>query len=747
MYKIVCPLLLLILTLVPVYLHGEGQFLVGTGISDITGPAAEVGMMGYANIDQQTGGIHTRLWARAFVIQGTNGKRFVFVNSDLGMIMQATKMKVVEKLQKQYGNLYDHANVILSATHTHSGPGGFSHYALYNITILGFCRQNFNAIVDGICAAIGKAHNNMSPCRIYMATGTLDNTTKNRSLEAYEANTDANLYPPCDDTMVVLKFRRDNGKEIGMLNWFAVHATSMGNQNKLVSSDNKGWAERKFEEKKGSDYQASGDTFIAAFANGPLGDASPNIYGGEDGGGVNDFASTAISGEKQFQLAWRLYHEANDEIVPGNLAYRHLFYDFSRVTVAPQFADGQTRHTAFAALGLAFAAGAEDGPSNIPFIKEGDYKGHYHEAHGYKPIFLETGNMKPYPWTPEVLPVQIVTLGRLAILAVPGEFTTHAGRRLKNAVRDDLSALGIDTLIVSGPANSYAGYVTTLEEYNKQHYEGASTHFGQWTLGAYCQAFKILSASLKDGTMPDAGPQPRDLSDQQTELQPGVLFDAPPLFKDFGDVEKNAPASIERMNVLQVVFWGAHPRNNLKTNDSYLYIERKTAQGWQIVRRDYDLDTAFVWARDGIACSKITVVWEIGEDVAAGVYRIYHSASYKDGLSGEIKPYSGYSREFNVVPCSRLTVAKCQVNGSEVRFTLQYPPATAKDLGNRTSDVATGKIRFTVNGGSTVYEALPVAGQNIFLATLPVTVQKVSVPTGYAVDAYGNSNQAFSYGE
>ncbi|MEQ9366295.1 MAG: neutral/alkaline non-lysosomal ceramidase N-terminal domain-containing protein, partial [Leptospirales bacterium] len=33
---------------------GNSSFEVGTGIYDITGPAAELGMMGYASLDQKT---------------------------------------------------------------------------------------------------------------------------------------------------------------------------------------------------------------------------------------------------------------------------------------------------------------------------------------------------------------------------------------------------------------------------------------------------------------------------------------------------------------------------------------------------------------------------------------------------------------------------------------------------------------------------------------------------------------------
>ena len=60
--------------------NGTNEFMIGSGIYDITGPAAEVGMMGYAQVNQKTAGIHTRLWSRAFVVSSPcNGKRAVLV--------------------------------------------------------------------------------------------------------------------------------------------------------------------------------------------------------------------------------------------------------------------------------------------------------------------------------------------------------------------------------------------------------------------------------------------------------------------------------------------------------------------------------------------------------------------------------------------------------------------------------------------------------------------------------------------
>lgn len=46
----------------------QQQYLVGIGKSDVTGPAADVNMMGYASLEQTAKGIHTRQYARAYVV-------------------------------------------------------------------------------------------------------------------------------------------------------------------------------------------------------------------------------------------------------------------------------------------------------------------------------------------------------------------------------------------------------------------------------------------------------------------------------------------------------------------------------------------------------------------------------------------------------------------------------------------------------------------------------------------------------
>lgn len=93
------------------------------------------------------------------------------------MIFQEVKIHVVELLQDIFGpNVYTEANVLLSGTHTHSGPAGFSQYALYGITSLGFYKKNFDTICNGIVQAIVKAHKSVQPANMFTETGELWNT-------------------------------------------------------------------------------------------------------------------------------------------------------------------------------------------------------------------------------------------------------------------------------------------------------------------------------------------------------------------------------------------------------------------------------------------------------------------------------------------------------------------------------------------------------------------------------------------
>ncbi len=134
-----------------------------------------VALSGYGNVGQTTKGIHQRLWARAFIVaEKENPKnRVVYVNLDAWVTAQAVKITAIDRLNS---SLYHYGNVMISAIHSHATSAGYDWYMLYNIATLGFSNQNFEAIVNGIVAAIKRAEESLSDGgRILMNTGKLQN--------------------------------------------------------------------------------------------------------------------------------------------------------------------------------------------------------------------------------------------------------------------------------------------------------------------------------------------------------------------------------------------------------------------------------------------------------------------------------------------------------------------------------------------------------------------------------------------
>ena len=70
---------------------------------------------------------------------------------------------------------------------------------------------------------------------------------------------------------------------------------------------------------------------------------------------------------------------------------------------------------------------------------------------------------------------------------------------------------GIEIVAVAGYANDFLGYVATREEYEVQHYEGASTLYGPWTQAGYAQEFARLAADIAAGRPSATNEPPADM--------------------------------------------------------------------------------------------------------------------------------------------------------------------------------------------------------------------------------------------
>ncbi|KAM9716139.1 neutral ceramidase, partial [Menidia menidia] len=583
-------------------------YLIGVGRADCTGPPAEIPLMGYANPQQTAAGVHTRLFSRAFLVD--DGKhRVLFITADIGMVSQRLRLEVLRALRGKYGDLYRRDNVVLSGTHTHSGPAGYFQYTLFMITSKGYIREATQPLVHGILKSVDIAHRNLRPGRIYRNQEDLEDSSLNRSPHSYLNNPEGERRRYKADTdrrVLVLKFTDLDGDGVGMLCWFAVHAVSMNYTNRMVSSDNMGLASYLLEQDKNPGDPPGQGGFVAGFSSSNLGDVSPNTrgplcvnsglpcdylnsscpVGGTKlcqgfGPGEDMFDSTRIIAHNIYLKAKELYAHAKEEVT-GPVLWAHQWVNMTDVTV--QVNDTHTVSTCRPALGHSFAAGTTDGGGDLNFTQgavEGDPfwdgirdtllgppSNQTKECHQPKPILLSTGEMNwPLPWHPQIVDVQILTIGSVAVLAVPGEMTTMAGRRLREAVRQELQSEGAFKdveVVIAGLSNVYTHYITTYEEYQVQRYEGASTIYGPHTLTAYLHKFRGLAKAIAQDRVSElpAGPEPPFFTKGLFNLLPPAAVDRKPANTSFGDVLEEVYPVYRPGDVVSVTFIAGNPRNS-----------------------------------------------------------------------------------------------------------------------------------------------------------------------------------------
>lgn len=339
--------------------------------------------------------------------------------------------------------------------------------------------------------------------------------------------------------------------------------------------------------------------------------------------------------------------------------------------------NGTQVQTCPAALGHSFAAGTSDWPGAFDFT-QGDSGAPNNPfwsvvggllkvpspaqkaCQGAKPILLNVGEMEtPYAWSPNIVDVQSLRVGQFLIIVSPGEASTMAGRRWRNAVKaaaSDLSLTGgaEPYVVLGGPANSYTHYITTPEEYGIQRYEGASTMYGPYTLPAYInltvQALPYLRPSSSGS--PPAGPNPPDNREKSLSFITGVVYDAAPIGQSFGSVTKQPASSYARGAVVNATFTGANPRNNLRLEGTYAAVEKQESGGqWRQTLNDDDWRLVYTWTRTNgvLGYSSVTISWETSsaEDVP-GTYRIKYFGDSKP-LIGRIKAFEGTSNSFTLV--------------------------------------------------------------------------------------------------
>ncbi len=272
------------------------------------------------------------------------------------------------------------------------------------------------------------------------------------------------------------------------------------------------------------------------------------------------------------------------------------------------------------------------------------------ECHFPKPVLITTGARKK-SWTPQTLPFQLMRLGEIMLVGVPGEMTTMSGRRLRRDFENILQPNGIKHVVIVGLANSYSGYITTPEEYQLQHYEGASTHFGPHTLNAYRQILSDMALEMtqKKSSQSDTRPSLKD--HPSLALDPWILWDDEDANFAYGAMLPGHKKIFARGEVVQMDFRAAHPNNQFEKIPSYFYIEKKIADKWHTILSDSDPKTHFEWryhhSNNQVASSRVSIFWRTNQSDMDGHYRIRYQG-YAKNVLGKFRHFEGTGEFFLV---------------------------------------------------------------------------------------------------
>ncbi|WP_238981338.1 neutral/alkaline ceramidase [Williamsia herbipolensis] len=625
--------------------------LVGAGKADVTGAVAGQGMMGYSEQEQVSTGLLSRCWARAYiVVDRATGERIAFVNVDIACLFQSVHIGVIAALRTRLGGVYTERNVNLNATHNHNSCGGTAWDYAYTLAAYGFKQRSYRAEVDGIVTAIERAHAALAPGSITLGRTELGDASANRSRIAFDRNpaSDRRVFPRAIDPAVTsLRLRRDDGTDIGHITWFATHGTSLTDRNTLISGDNKGYASYRAE--------TENPGVIASFPQTNAGDMTPNLWVRplRPGGPTADNRTNClIIGDRQHRAGATALGGARTMSRSG-VASAVTYVDLAAVAIDGRYTpDGRPARTGAACMGAAaFGTSREDNWNlPVPLFDEGQrtpIPPSLRDIQAPKLIVAPLGLLPPWPWIPQILPIQLMRIGDLVLACAAAEFTIVAGLRVRRTVA---TALGVDVddVLLQGYANGYSQYVTTPEEYDAQQYEGGETQFGRWTLSAYLQEFDRLARSMASGSAIGRGPAPLDKSSIQPDLLPAVPPDTAVTGRRFGDVLTAPRASYSPGSTVVTDFVGAHPTNDFRTDDTYLAIERSVDGRWTRVFDDDDWCTEFHWRRPAgsATASVVSVRWTVPQGTR-GRFRVRYFGNRR-AASGAVTPITGTSREFTV---------------------------------------------------------------------------------------------------
>jgi neutral ceramidase len=661
--------------------------------------------------------------ARAIVFQ--QGKtKYALAQADLGGLPYALVQEVGKRIAAT-GSTTD--RLLLSATHTHSSIGNIwpadnSGYAFVGGDA--FDPRTFEQTADGIAKAIiaAASEKKMRPARVGVGTTQLTGASRNREYEVHLRNSDLSGDPAqqraqsIDPTVTVVRVDDDKGAPIAVWSNFAIHPTSFGDGNLLLSGDNAGVAARLTEQaiERASGKKAS--DVVNVWTNSAEGDTSPAgetaQIGGQDVDYTNTDASKAyLAGARTSEGIVRAWRDAGDNMTkdPG-LGARRMFFSF----------DGSS---------YGGTGGKSEPVGPYPVLGAG---GIVADEGQCAPVddTAGPGQGEKFPLiggpglAPTTVPVSFWRVGRLGIAALPTEITKQMGQRIRDRLLHN-SAGAFDRIAIAGLTNAYLSYTATPEEYGACSYEGSFTLMGREEGYAWLAAGdKLMRALVTGGAVAGSAPEPPELAFGTTESTPTRTT------PQAGTAVTQPAADVPRYGRAVFSWKGGDPQVDAARGKTFVALQRDTGKGWETVGTEDGFYDTTQRAQGDVW----TETFQMDGCRTVGTYRFHVTGRAVTASGGAANPYTVDSRTFTVSPL-KIDAGTATVSGGVATVRPLYPSPGDDALIALPRLVRGATVVFTLSDGRKV-TATDADGDGAYTAN----VGSAAV-TGIAVtDACGNTD-------
>ncbi len=307
--------------------------------------------------------------------------------------------------------------LVLTATHTHGGPGTLSKKVpLQMIAVDLYREKNYRYILNQVVASIKSALKHMEPADVYKTKATINGVQRNKWRKVEKFDNTAGF---------IVARSRASGQWLGGVVNFSVHGGSMPVGLMLYSSDLNGAIEHELENHFALKNTFVGKEPVFLFLNGAEGDV------GAVGGRSVEIIDT---------LSKKFMSEASSAFLEENLT-----------PVEPVIKSAKKK----VFLGLP--------ASPIKFCGE-----------GWISRLPKWVRVNLFPLLPTHSYISQAQIGDITLLTWPGEPSTQLGWDLQNMAKEH----GVSDPWVVGLANDYAAYFTNKEEFNEGAYDSCSSLYG-----------------------------------------------------------------------------------------------------------------------------------------------------------------------------------------------------------------------------------------------------------------------------